>query len=65
MKYKNITDILPAELVDRIQDYIQGEFVYIPIREKGIRMGMTDYKLELQKRDDNIIYHSPVFVGLF
>ncbi|MBQ9140966.1 MAG: hypothetical protein IJX63_04135 [Lachnospiraceae bacterium] len=54
MKYKNITDLLPPELVHQVQDYIQGEYVYIPIREKDTEALPTDYKLELQKRDEQI-----------
>lgn len=53
MKYKNITELLPLDLVNQIQNYIQGEYVYIPIREKGID-APTDYKVELQKRDEQI-----------
>lgn len=54
MKYKNATAILPAELIDEIQDYIQGEYLYIPCREKKKRDRATPYQRELQKRDANI-----------
>ncbi len=54
MKYKNITDLLPPELVNQIQDYIQGEYIYIPIRERDAEAVPTDYKVELQKRDEQI-----------
>lgn len=30
MDYKNGKDILPAELLEQIQKYVQGELVYIP-----------------------------------
>ena len=32
MDYKNINDILPKKLVNEIQNYIQGQYVYIPKR---------------------------------
>ena len=54
MKYKKAMDILPAELLDKIQDYIQGEYLYIPRREKKSREKETAYQRELQKRDANI-----------
>ena len=53
MKYRKVTDILPAELVDKIQDYIQGEYIYIPRREKN-KSNATAYQKELQRRDANI-----------
>ena len=37
MKYRKVTDILPAELVDKIQDYIQGEYIYISSQRKENR----------------------------
>lgn len=54
MKYRKATDVLPAELVDKIQDYIQGEYIYIPRREKKKQSSVTAYQKELQKRDANI-----------
>lgn len=54
MKYRKVTDILPAELVDKIQDYIQGEYIYIPRREKKTDGNVTAYQRELQKRNANI-----------
>ena len=54
MKYKKAIDVLPVELVNTIQDYIQGEYLYIPRREKKTKNKNTDYQRELQKRDANI-----------
>ena len=31
MKYKNAKNILPEELLQQIQQYIQGDVIYIPI----------------------------------
>ena len=54
MKYKNARDILPEKLLDAIQDYIQGEYLYIPKREKTRWDSHTEYKQELEKRDARI-----------
>ena len=54
MKYKNIRDILPPELVEEIQKYIQGESVYIPKKDKKIHKTPTEYKIELEKRNARI-----------
>lgn len=54
MKYKSALEVLPAELIEEIQDYIQGEYLYIPRREKKKRDVITSYQRELQKRDANI-----------
>lgn len=34
MSYKNGKDILPARLLKELQEYIQGELVYIPKKEQ-------------------------------
>ncbi|KIL39178.1 hypothetical protein SD70_21805 [Gordoniibacillus kamchatkensis] len=34
MSYKNGRDILPPSLLKQLQDYIQGEIVYIPKKEQ-------------------------------
>lgn len=54
MKYQKASDILPDELVEEIQNYVQGEYLYIPIREKTQRSKPTEYMVELQKRDAHI-----------
>ncbi len=54
MNYTNATDILPDRLLKEIQEYIQGEYLYIPVKDKGINSTPTEYKLELLKRDEKI-----------
>ena len=54
MKYKNASDVLPKELLSLIQEYIQGEYIYIPVRYKRIAEAPTAYKAELDKRDARI-----------
>ena len=33
MSYIKAGDVLPKELVDKIQDYIDGEYIYVPRKE--------------------------------
>ncbi|WP_077602260.1 GNAT family N-acetyltransferase [Oceanobacillus sojae] len=33
MSYKKIKEILPSELIELIQEYIDGEYIYIPIKQ--------------------------------
>lgn len=34
MGYKNGKDVLPAKLLKELQEYIQGDLIYIPKKEK-------------------------------
>ena len=54
MKYKNATKVLPNELIEQIQQYVQGEYVYIPIKDREVDMNITEYAIEIQKRDEHI-----------
>lgn len=54
MKYKNAVKILPPNLIEQLQQYVQGEYLYIPIKEREVHSNMTDYALEVQKRDEHI-----------
>lgn len=54
MKYINANDVLPKELLVQVQEYIQGEYIYVPVRDKHIPESPTDYKNELEKRDAHI-----------
>ena len=54
MKYKNAVKILPPDLIEQLQQYVQGEYLYIPIKEREVHSNMTDYALEVQKRDEHI-----------
>ena len=33
MSYKKAADVLPEELIDLIQNYVDGEYLYIPRKE--------------------------------
>ena len=54
MKYRNANILLPKKLLSMIQEYVQGEYIYIPVKDKYERKSMTDYKTELMKRDAHI-----------
>lgn len=54
MKYKNANDVLPKELLALVQEYIQGEYIYVPVKDKHMEGFPTDYKTELEKRDAHI-----------
>lgn len=54
MKYKNANTVLPRELIEQIQEYVQGEYLYIPANAQYRLGSVTDYKVELVKRDAHI-----------
>ncbi len=57
MKYINANLILPDSLVDELQNYIQGEYIYIPMK-KGCHRNwgeLSGYRNEIQKRNMEII----------
>lgn len=39
MKYINANMILPEKLIEEIQKYIQGKYIYIPKKKKIINLG--------------------------
>ena len=56
MSYIKAEDILPEELIRRIQECADGVYIYIP-RKPGTRHAWgqeTDYKAELKTRNDRI-----------
>ena len=56
MSYIKAEEILPEELIRRIQEYADGVYIYIP-RKPGTRRSWgqeTDYKAELKLRNDRI-----------
>ena len=56
MSYIKAEEILPEELIRRIQEYADGVYIYIP-RKPGTRHAWgqeTDYKSELKIRNDSI-----------
>ena len=56
MSYIKAEEILPEELIRRIQEYADGVYIYIP-RKPGTRHKWgqeTDYKAELKARNERI-----------
>ena len=56
MSYIKAEEILPEELIRRIQEYADGVYIYIP-RKPGTRRCWgqeTEYKAELRVRNDSI-----------
>ena len=57
MSYIKAEEILPEELIRRIQEYADGVYIYIP-RKPGTRHRWgqeTAYKAELKARNDRIL----------
>lgn len=67
MSYKNGRDILPPSLLKQLQEYIQGEIVYIPKREQK-RAGWGENngtRLIIERRNNEIyrLYKSGWTIG--
>ncbi len=64
MKYLNAQVILPDALIKELQKYIQGEYIYVPVKQKNKkRWGeKSGYRQELNQRNQQIReeYHSDV-----
>ena len=54
MKYKNAKNIFPDDILEALQKYVQGEYVYIPIKDKATNTNITEYRMEVKKRDEHI-----------
>ena len=52
MKYISAKDILPDSLVKELQTYIQGGYIYVPMKEKRPRRWgeASGYRRELGER---------------
>lgn len=56
MSYINAGDRLPAHILELIQDYVEGEYIYIPKKETSKKSwgDNTDTKKELARRNEDI-----------
>lgn len=57
MKYINANVILPDELVEELQKYVQAGYIYVPAREEQHKAWgeLSGYREELEKRNGKII----------
>ncbi|MBY0756396.1 hypothetical protein K5V21_13145 [Clostridium sardiniense] len=53
MCYKTAKDILPIEVMELIQQYVQGEYIYIPKKENNRKAWgeTTNIRSEIKLRD--------------
>ena len=55
MKYINAKEILPDGLVEELQRYIQGGYIYIPVAKQHRQWGeLSGYRKELQERNNAV-----------
>ena len=56
MKYVKASNVLPEEIIEIIQQYIDGEYIYIPKKENSREAWgtKTNIKEELSKRNSKI-----------
>jgi len=54
MRYKNAKDILPKDVLALIQEYTDGEYIYIPKKSRKSWGENTNSKAETQKRNNEI-----------
>ena len=56
MRYLKAEDVLPAELLEQVQEYADGVYLYIPRRADHRRSwgNSTPYREELQQRNESI-----------
>lgn len=57
MRYINANEILPKELIEKLQDFIQGEYIYIPaIKDQHKNWGeLSGFREEIDRRNSEII----------
>lgn len=56
MRYINANEILPKQLIKELQNYVQGGYVYVPIKtdERKNWGEQSGYRLELDRRNEKI-----------
>lgn len=57
MKYVNAENILPMDLVEKLQDFVQGGYLYVPAKKDQYkRWGQcSGYREEIDKRNLKIV----------
>lgn len=57
MRYQRASEIMPEELVELIQKYIDGEYIYIPRKQENKKTwGEATGAREERKRRDRLIF---------
>ena len=56
MSYVKAVDVLPNEILELIQKYVDGEYIYIPRKEENKKSWgeNTQYRKEIEKRNSMI-----------
>ena len=56
MSYVKAVDVLPDAILELIQNYVDGEYIYIPRKEDNKKSWgeNTDYRKEIEKRNSMI-----------
>lgn len=56
MKYKKAQEILPKHIIELLQDYVEGEYLYIPIKSNSKKAWgeKSGFKEELRERNKEI-----------
>lgn len=54
MSYIKAEDVLPQELIETIQQYIDGKLIYIPCKEKQEWGSTTSAKVFFRERNERI-----------
>lgn len=57
MKYQNAASVLPEDLIEQLQNFVQGEYLYIPAKkEKRKSWGeLSGAREEIDTRNQSII----------
>lgn len=55
MKYEKAQDILPSNIIEILQQYVEGGYIYIPKKNKKSWGENTNTKRELKKRNKEIV----------
>lgn len=55
MKYEKAQDILPSNIIEILQEYVEGGYIYIPKKNKKSWGENTNTKRELKKRNEEIL----------
>jgi len=55
MKYEKAQDILPSNIIEILQEYVEGGYIYIPKKNKKSWGENTNTKKELKKRNEEIL----------